>query len=84
MRTALPIPAFARGHARRVAHIQVVRRMDAGAAAVLRARSDPNAFVEFVMAGSGPLLPKIDWSALGTGEIVMAPVGRAVSGKTSW
>jgi len=91
MRTALPIPAFARGHARRVAHIQLGTARQspyhfaigkAGLEATTEARNDPNAFVDFVMGPRLLPIPKIDWSALP--DRILAPVGNAMSGHLYW
>ena len=87
MRTALPIPAFARGRPtppRRQCpyHVTIER--------ILKAKNDPNAFVEAMLRRelwmpSPRTIPPIDWSALPSrGEFVMVPAGRAMSGKTPW
>ena len=84
MRTALPIPAFARGRS------NPPRRQTPYHFTIDRCRSDPNAFVEAMLRSelwmpSPRTIPPIDWSTLPSGgEVVMAPVGRAMSGKTSW
>jgi len=87
MRTALPIPAFARGRSPNLVppgrqipyHFTIGKLMDA----IEATRSDPNAFVDFVLRSQPLPDPKIDWSALAA-ELVMVPAGRAMSGKTAW
>jgi len=86
MRTALPIPAFARGRSPKLFppgrqspyHFTIGKRMDA----IQAARSDPNAFVDFMLKPELLPGPKIDWSALPACELIMAPIGNAMSGKT--
>ena len=84
MRTALPIPAFARGRSK------PPRRQLPYRFTIDRCRSDPNAFVEAMLRSelwmpSPHTTPPINWSALPSGgELVMVPAGRAMSGKTPW
>ncbi len=90
MRTALPIPAFARGRSsaptapprRQIPYRFTIGKvgLEATTEAVLRARNDPNAFVDFVMGPRLLPLPKIDWSWLPTTQVVMAPISHAMSG----
>lgn len=81
MRTALPIPAFARGRAK------PPRRQLPYRFTIDRCRNNPNAFVEAMLRSelwmpSPRTAPPIDWSALPSGgAAIMQPAMHGRAGK---